>query len=58
MSEQAAWKPGNEVLGYWQDGGLLSWLKVLNAGHITAADQPLLIDAIREKLMSGGKDPL
>ncbi len=48
----AQWKPAQEVLGYIQDGGRLSWVKVLNAGHITVMDQPLLIDLIREKFMN------
>ena len=48
------WKPGDEVLGYVQDGGTLSWVKVLNAGHIAVMDQPRLIDLIREKLIQPG----
>ncbi len=52
----AQWKPAQEVLGYIQDGGALSWVKVLNAGHITVMDQPLLIDLIREKLMADLSD--
>lgn len=45
------WKPGEEVLGYDQDGGTLSWVKVLNAGHMAVSDQPRLIDLISEKLL-------
>lgn len=43
------WKetPGSPVLGFIQDGGGLSWIKVLNAGHLAAHDQPRLIDALR-----------
>ena len=44
--------PFNEkhVLGFEQDGGLLTWLKVLNAGHLAVLDQPLLIGYILKKL--------
>jgi vitellogenic carboxypeptidase-like protein len=44
------WKgsPSQGVLGYIQDGGKLSWVKVLNAGHMAARDQPLLINLIKE----------
>jgi carboxypeptidase C (cathepsin A) len=42
--------PGGPVLGFIQDGGLLSWTKVLNAGHMAVRDQPLLINLILEKL--------
>jgi len=40
--------PGDskKVLGYEQNGGRLSWLKVLNAGHLAVLDQPLLIQYI------------
>lgn len=41
-----------QVLGFIQDGGLLSWVKVLNAGHMAVMDQPLLIELIMEKLQS------
>jgi vitellogenic carboxypeptidase-like protein len=34
---------GKEVLGLLQDGGQLSWLKVLNAGHMCVRDQPQLV---------------
>lgn len=45
------WKAGGkEVLGFLQDGGQLSWLKVLNAGHMAARDQPLLIDFVLSSL--------
>jgi vitellogenic carboxypeptidase-like protein len=33
-----------QVLGYIQNGGILSWVKVLNAGHLAAMDQPRLIN--------------
>ncbi len=48
------WKggPGDHVLGYVQDGGDLSWVKVLNAGHLTPLDQPLLINLIDQKLLA------
>jgi vitellogenic carboxypeptidase-like protein len=48
------WKggPGNHVLGYIQEGDGLSWVKVLNAGHLTPLDQPLLINLIRQKLLT------
>lgn len=36
-------------IGYLQDGGMLSWLKVLNAGHMAALDQPQVIDQILRK---------
>ncbi len=47
-AETTQWQeaPGGRVLGYTQDGGLLSWTKVLNAGHLASMDQPLLIDLI------------
>lgn len=47
------WKggPGHHVLGYVQQGGGLSWVKVLNAGHLAVGDQPLLINLIRDKLL-------
>lgn len=43
------WKePGKDrVLGFFQDGGSVSWIKVLNAGHLAARDQPRLIDLLR-----------
>ena len=37
---------GKKVLGFEQKGKLLSWLKVLNAGHLAVLDQPLLIQYI------------
>lgn len=47
------WKHRNQrVLGYVQNGGALMWVKVLDAGHLAVADQPLLIDLIRDKLMT------
>lgn len=39
-----------QVLGFMQDGGQLSWLKVLSAGHLAVLDQPKLIDIILSKL--------
>jgi vitellogenic carboxypeptidase-like protein len=42
----AQWKVNQTVLGFVQDGGLLSWLKVLNAGHMAVMDQPELIHYI------------
>jgi cathepsin A (carboxypeptidase C) len=38
------------VLGFVQDGGQLSWLKVMNAGHMAARDQPQLIHFILDSL--------
>ncbi len=40
------WKQKGEVLGYIQQGGGLSWVQVLNAGHLTVLDQPRLIDLV------------
>jgi vitellogenic carboxypeptidase-like protein len=41
------WKDSaNETLGFEQNGGLLRWLKVMNAGHLAVLDQPLLIQYI------------
>lgn len=34
------------MLGFVQEGGLLGWLKVLNAGHMAAMNQPQLIHYI------------
>ncbi|MDQ3801289.1 MAG: S10 family peptidase [Acidobacteriota bacterium] len=42
-----------QVLGYVQDGGLLRWVKVLNAGHMAVRDQPQIIHLILEKLLGG-----
>jgi len=43
----AQWKPdGKQVLGFVQGTGQLSWLKVMNAGHMAARDQPALIQYI------------
>lgn len=45
------WKNGGkEVLGLLQDGGQLSWLKVLNAGHMAARDQPQLVHFLLSSL--------
>lgn len=41
----------NDVIGFYQDGGILSWLKVLNAGHLAVNDQPLIIEKILEKAL-------
>jgi len=48
MARTTQWlDPGTkEVLGFEQNGGLLRWLKVLNAGHLAVLDQPLLIQYI------------
>jgi cathepsin A (carboxypeptidase C) len=40
------------VLGMLQDGGQLSWLKVLNAGHMAARDQPQLVHYVLDALNS------
>lgn len=47
------WKDGKDdaVLGYVQQGDALSWVKVLNAGHLAVGDQPLLIDLIATTLI-------
>ncbi len=37
-----------QVLGYIQNGGILSWVKALNAGHLAAMDQPKLINLFLE----------
>lgn len=45
------WKDGEKnVLGFVQDGGQLSWLKVMNAGHMAARDQPHLVHFILDSL--------
>jgi vitellogenic carboxypeptidase-like protein len=51
------WKggTGNHVLGYLQEGGGLSWVKVLDAGHLVVLDQPLLINLIQNKLLAPTK---
>jgi cathepsin A (carboxypeptidase C) len=46
------WKVGGQVLGYLQEGGGLSSVQVLNAGHLTVLDQPRLLDLMRTKLVS------
>lgn len=38
----------SEVLGFLQNGGQLCWVKVLNAGHMAARDQPALITLFRQ----------
>jgi vitellogenic carboxypeptidase-like protein len=52
MAVTKQWRsPDNkQVLGFEQNGGLLSWLKVLNAGHLAVLDQPLLIQYILNAL--------
>jgi vitellogenic carboxypeptidase-like protein len=47
----AQWKDdqGN-VIGFVQHGGRLSWLKVMNAGHMAARDQPRLVHFILDSL--------
>lgn len=41
-------EPNSPVLGYIQNGGLLSWVKVLNAGHMAARDQPQIIHLLQK----------
>jgi vitellogenic carboxypeptidase-like protein len=60
LAPTTQWKiPGadsqSQVLGYIQDGGLLCWVKILNAGHMAAMDQPRIIDLIMDKFKLGGK---
>jgi vitellogenic carboxypeptidase-like protein len=43
-------KPGNAVLGFAQGSAQLGWLKVLNAGHMAAMDQPELIHYILDAM--------
>jgi cathepsin A (carboxypeptidase C) len=51
-TKPAQWKnKSNDVIGFYQDGGTLSWLKVLNAGHLAVNDQPLIIEKILEKAL-------
>jgi cathepsin A (carboxypeptidase C) len=48
------WKDeAGAVLGYLQSGGGLTTVEILGAGHLAAADQPRLIDLIRETLLPG-----
>ncbi|MEM9546734.1 MAG: hypothetical protein AAGA77_12220 [Bacteroidota bacterium] len=49
--DQKQWRVPNvnHVLGFVQDGGQLSWVKVLNAGHMAVGDQPAILDIILEK---------
>jgi hypothetical protein len=51
------WKVKGQVLGYIQAGGGLSAVDVLNAGHLTALDQPRLIDLIRSTFAPPGTAP-
>jgi vitellogenic carboxypeptidase-like protein len=58
LAPTTQWKiPGSastsQVLGYIQDGGLLCWVKILNAGHMAAMDQPRIIQLILNKLLGG-----
>ena len=47
------WKDNQKnVLGLLQDGGQLSWLKVLNAGHMCVRDQPHIIHHVMASLKS------
>ncbi|MEM7035712.1 MAG: hypothetical protein AAF570_01960 [Bacteroidota bacterium] len=47
------WKDEEDVvIGYFQDGGDLSWLKVLDAGHLAVDDQPQIIEIVLEKGLS------
>lgn len=41
--------PSGNVWGLDQNGGQLAWLKVLNAGHLAVADQPLILDYVLER---------
>jgi vitellogenic carboxypeptidase-like protein len=51
---RSQWKDaGGAVLGYVQDGGGLTNVAILGAGHLAAADQPLLIDLIADRLLGG-----
>jgi cathepsin A (carboxypeptidase C) len=45
LAPTTRWHDRNDktVLGFEQSGGQLGWLKVLNAGHMAAMDQPELI---------------
>ena len=48
------WKDADgTVLGYLQEGGGLTNVAILGAGHLAAADQPLLIDLIADRLLAG-----
>lgn len=50
-AKTSQWKDDQKnVLGILQDGGQLSWLKVLNAGHMCVRDQPHLIHHILASL--------
>jgi vitellogenic carboxypeptidase-like protein len=46
QAETTHWisEDSKQVLGYIQNGGVLSWVKILNAGHLAAMDQPKLIN--------------
>ena len=43
--------PATNVIGFDQNGGQLSWLKVLNAGHLAVRDQPQIIELILKKAL-------
>ena len=50
-SAAAPWKDEKKnVLGFSQGNGQLGWLKVLNAGHMAARDQPKLINYLLQSL--------
>lgn len=50
QSVQKPWQDDKEnTIGFVQDGGRLSWVKVMNAGHMAVGDQPLILDIIMEK---------
>ena len=48
------WKDaaGTTVLGYVQEGGGLTKVTILDAGHLVVADQPQLIDLIHATLLT------
>jgi cathepsin A (carboxypeptidase C) len=47
------WKDGDgAVLGYVQEGGGLTNVQILGAGHLAAVDQPRLIDLIAGRLLA------
>ena len=49
--DQVQWKESDSgyPLGFVQDGGKLSWVKVLNAGHMAVGDQPAILDIVLKK---------
>ncbi|MAS23920.1 MAG: hypothetical protein CMI08_01570 [Oceanospirillaceae bacterium] len=50
QAETEQWKlqPDGAVLGFTQNGGQLSWTKVLNAGHMAVRDQPAIIMLLKQ----------